>query len=207
MESNVEYRYIARTYDLFDLIFLLGRKGNPRAGLLKAIGEGDVHVLDLCTGTAASSLLVARVHPRNQVLGIDISPDMLAVARRKVAKAGISNLELREMSATALQIADASMDVVMVSFALHEFEPLKRDAALREAARVLKPGGALCVLDFARQADFLSRAFVAVWTQLEPRCFRSFLAIDWPRVADSLGMRLESANEYSFSKVYVLRKR
>jgi ubiquinone/menaquinone biosynthesis C-methylase UbiE len=50
-----------------------------------------------------------------------------------------------------MQIADNSFDVVMVSFALHEFEQDVREKVFKEVSRVLKPGGNFCVVDFARQ--------------------------------------------------------
>jgi ubiquinone/menaquinone biosynthesis C-methylase UbiE len=206
MQSNSPYRFLASFYDLFDLIFLLGSQGNPRRGLLDAFGDSPRRILDVCVGTAASSLLVAGHNPQNRILGIDISDQMLAVARRKIAQNKLSNIEVKNMSATALQLEDDTFDGVMISFALHEFERETREKVLREATRVLKPGGAFCVLDFARQDSRLNRAFLAAWATFEPPCFADFLSLDWRVHSNAYGLRLESENEFSFSKVYVLRK-
>jgi hypothetical protein len=84
MENRNTYKFLSKIYDLFDLIFIFGGKGNPRPGLLYAISDHPFHILDVCMGTGASSLLVASHNPQNQIMGIDISDEMLAVAQRKI---------------------------------------------------------------------------------------------------------------------------
>ena len=205
-DSRATYRVLSRFYDLFDLIFLLGGRGNPRSGLASAIGDDDVRVLDVCVGTAASSIPVATQLASARVVGIDLSDDMLAVARRKIAGLGLSSIELVNASAEAMPFGDGSFDTVMVSFALHEFEQDSLERTLAEIARVLRPGGRLCVIDFARQDGVVNRIFLAAWALIEPPCFRGFLDLDWSTAIESCGLRFESATEYSFSDLYVLRK-
>ncbi len=204
--SNTTYRVLSKFYDLFDLIFLLGGKGNPRTGLLKIIPDCRQNVLDLCVGTAASALIVAGSHPNVKIVGVDISADMLAVARRKVAQRKLHNLDLRQMSATNLSFPDNSFDQVMVSFALHEFDRDMRDQVFREVGRVLKPAGQFCVIDFSRQENTVTQIFLKIWTFLEPPCFRGFLAIDWHSQLAQYGLCFESEQEFSFSKLYIFRK-
>jgi ubiquinone/menaquinone biosynthesis C-methylase UbiE len=206
MENNASYKFLSKIYDLFDLIFLLGGKGNPRLGLLDVISNTSLRILDVCVGTAASSLLVASHNAKNHILGIDISDEMLAVARRKIDQRKLANVEVQNMSATAMQFADDSFDVVMVSFALHEFEKELREKVFQEVSRVLKPGGIFCVLDFARQDDRLNRVFMKGWAVIEPPCFADFLGLDWRLHLNARGLCFESEREFSFSKLYLLRK-
>jgi demethylmenaquinone methyltransferase/2-methoxy-6-polyprenyl-1,4-benzoquinol methylase len=206
MQSNQAYTILSKFYDLFDLIFLLGGKGNPRPGLLSAISDTSLRILDLCVGTAASSLLVASHHPKNQIVGVDISDAMLSVARRKIRSRNLSNLEVQNMSAAELQFPDQSFDVVMVSFALHEFEADLREKIFGEAARVLKPGGTFCVIDFARQKSYRNRDFIKLWILLEPAGFKDFLGLDWRSHLVPYGLSFASEKAYSFSNLYVLRK-
>ncbi len=205
-DSTPSYKSLSKFYDVFDLIFRLGSKGNPRLGLLDIIDNTRQEILDVCVGTAGSSLLLAEHNHQNQILGIDISQEMLAVAQRKIAQLGLTNLQLRAMSAEKLQLPDNHFDVVMVSFALHEFEPESRQRVFREIARVLKPGGKFCLIDFAQQADAGSRFFIKLWTMIEPACFRGFLAIDWRTELTPIGLCYISEKEFSFSKLYVFRK-
>ncbi len=206
MDTNAQYKLLSRFYDLFDLIFLLGGKGNPRSGLLAVIGNEPLRVLDVCVGTASSAMLVASHNDKNRVIGIDISPDMLAVARKKIAAKNLPNLEVRRMSADEMSFEDGSFDVAMVSFALHEMEDDLRGRVFQEMARVLKTGGLLCVLDFARQDGLRNKWFMPVWTMLEPACFRSFLAFDWKTGLARYNFQLQTVKEYSFSNLYVMRK-
>lgn len=205
-DSNTAYRFLSKSYDLFDLIFLLGRKGNPRSGLLEVIDNTPKDILDVCVGTAASSILVATHHNQNRIFGIDISDDMLSVARRKISQKKLTNLEVTKMSADALQFADNSFDWVMVSFALHEFEQELRERVFQEISRVLKPGGRFCVIDFSQQENATNRIFMKIWAIIEPPCFADFLAMDWRKQLASYGLCLESEKAYSFSKLYVLCK-
>jgi enediyne biosynthesis protein CalE5 len=100
------------------------------------------HVLDLGTGTGAVAERAAQVvGPQGQVVGVDISPDMLALAQRRVAAGGLTNVRLREGRAESLPAEDAVFDVVLASLSL--MYVLDRAAAAREVARVLRPQGRL----------------------------------------------------------------
>ncbi len=205
-DNNATYGVLSKFYDLFDLIFLLGRRGNPRAGLLEVLNNDPLCILDICVGTAASSIQVATRYKQSHIIGIDISDAMLLVAQKKIAQKQLANIELKNMSASALQFADNSFDVVMISFALHEIEEALREAIFKEVARVLKPSGKFCVIDFARQNNRPNQVFMKVWTLIEPSCFLAFLNIDWRSKLNAYGLQFESEKEYSFSKLYVLRK-
>ncbi|MCX5975871.1 MAG: class I SAM-dependent methyltransferase [Coprothermobacterota bacterium] len=206
MDSRLVYGFLAKFYDLFDLIFLLGGKGNSRFGLLEVISNPPQRILDVCVGTAASSVVVASRNTENHILGIDISDEMLAMARRKIARKKLTNLEVQNLSATAMRFPDNHFDVVMVSFALHEFEKEQREQVFQEISRVLKAGGTFCLIDFARQRNRRNRVFLRVWTLLEPRCFSEFLGIDWSVHLKAYGLFLEGEREFSFSTLYQWRK-
>jgi SAM-dependent methyltransferase len=100
------------------------------------------HVLDLGTGTGAVAERAAQmVGPQGQVVGVDLSPDMLALAQRRMAAGGLTNVRLREGRAESLPAEDAAFDVVLASLSL--MYVLDRAAATREIARVLRPQGRL----------------------------------------------------------------
>ncbi len=203
--SNVTYNVLSKFYDLFDLIFLISGKGNPRSGLLEALKNASC-ILDVCVGTAASSIQVAARYRHSQIIGIDISGAMLSVAQKKIARKQLTNIELKNMSADTLQFADSSFDGVMVSFALHEIEDELHENIFKEVSRVLKPGGKFCVIDFARQSNRSNQVFMKIWTRIEPPCFSAFLDMDWRSRLNAFGLQFESEKEYSFSKLYVLCK-
>jgi SAM-dependent methyltransferase len=108
-----------------------------RAGLVP--GQ---QVLDLGTGTGSVAVQAAPlVAPDGRVVGVDISPEMLALAKQRIAALGLANIELREGGAEAIPAEDAVFDVVLASLSL--MYVIDRAAAAREIARVLRHGGRL----------------------------------------------------------------
>jgi len=106
-----------------------------------AVREGE-RVLDLGTGTGAVALKTAGlVGPEGEVVAVDISPRMLALAERRARERGLSNVRVREGRAEALPVSDASCDAVLASLSLMYI--IDRAAAAAEIARVLRPGGRL----------------------------------------------------------------
>ena len=128
------------TADVFERLFLPAMAGPwaRRVVDTAAIDAGE-HVLDVACGTGAvAAEALARVGPEGKVVGIDRSPEMLAVARRK-----LPDLDLREGMAESLPFPDKAFDVVACQFGLMFFED--RRASLLEMRRVLRPEGRLVV--------------------------------------------------------------
>ncbi len=114
--------------------------------LLSAIGPGPFRAfLDLGTGTGRVLSLMAERAQR--CVGVDLSPSMLAVARANIERAGHRNVQLRHGDIYALPVERESYDVVVIHQVLHYLDDPGR--AIREAARALRPGGKLLVVDFA----------------------------------------------------------
>jgi ubiquinone/menaquinone biosynthesis C-methylase UbiE len=206
MNKSDRYYYTSTTYDLFDLIFKLGGKGNPRTELAQAFENRPQKVLDFCVGTASSSLALAIKNDQVHITGIDISGKMLSVAKKKINERGISTIDLIEMPADAMRFESESFDAAMVSFALHEIENNTCREILKEASRVLKKNGKLYIIDFSAQNDWRNRLFMPIWGIFEPKGFSEFLKIDWQTYMEPLGFAMIDKKDFSFSSVYTFYK-
>lgn len=111
-----------------------------RAAGLDREGDGGAHdVLDLACGSGIYTRPIARRRPEARVVGLDLSPPMLAVAGRLAARETLPHLHFVRGDAQRLPFSDARFDLVNCCGALHLFPEPKR--ALAEIARVLRPGG------------------------------------------------------------------
>ena len=153
--------------EVYDKIFIPAMIGawSPRLAELVDLRPGE-RVLDLACGTGDwTRCAAARVGPQGQVVGLDISPEMLAVARRKDgAGPGDAPIEWREGSADALPFPGAAFDVVCCQLGMMFFSD--RIAALREMRRVLVPGGRLALMVWGHMAQCPGQmAVAAAWTR------------------------------------------
>lgn len=144
---------VAPRYDLLNRLLSAKQDQRWRRHLVRAIPyRPEGRYLDVATGTGDVILAAAAAHPEyRSFLGVDISQAMLsgAAAKAKAASKGsskASQVEFRKMNAETLTLASASIDCLSIAFGLRNV--VQRDAALKEFARVLAPGGVLLILEF-----------------------------------------------------------
>lgn len=160
------FNSIAHSYDLLNHSLSLGIDRRWRRKAIDALGKfAPQEVLDIATGTGDLAIMNAqRNHPR-RIVGADISEGMMDVARKKVAKAGLSDIiTFQREDCTHMSFADNSFDAVTSSYGVRNFSDL--DAGLREMCRVLRPGGHLLIVELSMPVRFPMKQLFGIYAHV-----------------------------------------
>ncbi|HZP59289.1 MAG TPA: bifunctional demethylmenaquinone methyltransferase/2-methoxy-6-polyprenyl-1,4-benzoquinol methylase UbiE [Opitutaceae bacterium] len=164
---NKMFARIARRYDLANRLLSVGIDRRWRHHLVAAVrGLRPRDVLDLATGSGDVAFALSRALPAGtRVTGMDFCQPMLDEAERKKTPRDTA-VVFRQGDALALPLPDASIDAITIAFGLSNLAD--RGRALREMRRVLRPGGALFVLEFSQPAAWFRPLYFFYMHRLAP---------------------------------------
>ncbi len=155
--NELLFAEVARRYDLVTRALSLGRDQAWKRALVASLPGGDASppcitpaCVDLACGTGDVTFALAQRYPQGTVCGVDLTPEMLAIARTRNHFPNV-RLELGDMH--QLPFDSASVDIVTGSYALRNAPALT--VALQEIHRVLRPGGTAAFLDFSKSPHWL----------------------------------------------------
>jgi len=156
-------------------------------------------ILDVCTGTGGQAFEFGR--RSFEVRGIDLSEDMLKIARRKNRYA---NVRFEIADASNLPYKDNYFDISCISFGLHEMPNDVREKVLKEMIRVTKPQGKFIIVDYAspkgKIRDFLFYHFVRLY---ESRYFSEFIKTDLQDTIERTGLKFNGFYDWAFGCVRI----
>ncbi len=154
--ASRQYQRIAPFYDLLELPFEYGRYRRLRRLVFDGLSG---RILDAGVGTGRN----VEFYPQGaEVVGIDISPAMLARAARRLKKSSAA-IELREMDVSRLDFPAGSFDIAVATFLFCVLPEELQRPALRELGRVVRTDGSIRLLDYVRPQRPLRRAIASLW--------------------------------------------
>lgn len=156
MNSVLFYKVMSGFYDLLDVIYFRKYDTSPRRVANEAINDHD-KILDLCTGTGTNSVNIAKRNASVKIVGVDLSKDMLIIAKSKAKKEKLSNIKFCQMDATNMKFKNECFDKILLSLVLHETEESLAASMIIEAIRVLKPDGEIIITEWERSKEFMKK--------------------------------------------------
>ncbi|MBQ8565859.1 MAG: bifunctional demethylmenaquinone methyltransferase/2-methoxy-6-polyprenyl-1,4-benzoquinol methylase UbiE [Bacteroidaceae bacterium] len=158
------FNSIAPAYDVMNRMMTLGIDTIWRRKAVDMVGKYNPRrVLDVATGTGDLAFLIDKRLRPEQLLGIDLSEGMLAIAREKALQKGVADrLSFAVEDCLSLSLPDNSYDAITVAYGVRNFENLKQGFA--EMYRVLAPGGVLCVIELSTPEHFPMRQLYKFYT-------------------------------------------
>jgi demethylmenaquinone methyltransferase/2-methoxy-6-polyprenyl-1,4-benzoquinol methylase/phosphoethanolamine N-methyltransferase len=144
---------IIRWAKWYDLLFARKPTKEHRAAVKAATLQPGEKVLDVGSGTGTMAILMAKkVGAEGEVIGIDASPDMIDVSRKKAAKQG-SAARFEAAAIESLPFPDATFDVATSTLMLHHLPDEAQRKGLAEVRRVLRTGGRFVIVDFSSESQ------------------------------------------------------
>ena len=185
-QAKALFAPIAPNYDRYASLLSFGQDPRWRRFLVSRIeaSPGDT-VLDVATGTAAVAIEIAR-RTGAHVVGLDQSPEMLARARERIARAGLGDqIELREGRAETLPFEDGSFAALSFTYLLRYVADSA--ATMSELARVVRPGGVIASLEFGVPPRPLPRAAWELYVRMGLPAAGALVSEGWKDVGRFLG--------------------
>ena len=151
----LRYKWLTRWYD--SLMMKIFPEVKVRRALIDSANiQKGYRILEFGVGTASLSILLKQIHRLPELIGVDVDPEVLSIARQKIKKSGVL-MEVEQYDGSILPFSDQSFDRVVTCLVLHHLDPEQKRQSLREIHRVLKRDGSLHVADWGKPSNWRMR--------------------------------------------------
>ena len=203
---TVSYTLISKFYGLLDIIFFKNNPYNPRNMILNKIPNDNKKLLEIAVGTAMNSILIAKNRPKINIVGIDLSEEMLKIAENNIKKNGIQNIELVKMDGGNMVFEDETFDYIIISLLLHELKECVANKLLKECIKILKQNGKIFILEWEKPKIFIQKILFFIIGLLEPKEYKIFMKKDLNRYFEKNDFKINEIEYGDYSKVIELIK-
>lgn len=203
------YGIMSKAYDFLDITYFKEAGKNPREVIMEMIPNRKIKILDMCCGTLSNTIGIAKEKPAVKVVGLDLSRDMLRVAKKKLCRQHIRNVYLKCADATKTEMKEQSFDYIIIGLVLHESGPELIRGMLHEAHRLLKKDGHLIVLEWEppKKWNQIVKFFpLYLGERCNCKTFQQFYTMDKELFFQKYGFRVEQKEDCNYSIVLNMRK-
>lgn len=204
---SIQYHIISKFYDLIDVFYFNRKKTSPRQVMLDFISEENIKILDICIGTGTNSIIISEKRPNAEIVGIDLSEEMLTVAKQKIDKKGIRNIQTFVMDATNIKFDANSFDVILISLVLHEIDNKIRNKIIKEARRVLKSNGKIIIVEWDKPKKLIQKLIFLSIKMFEPKGFKQFLQLNLKDYFEKFSLNVISERKCDYSRIIEITKK
>lgn len=158
-------------------------------------------ILDVATGTGRQAAAFGK--QGHTVIGIDLSPDMLRIAKKTISSSQVTFLNA---DATHIPFDNDFFDLCCISLALHDMPPEVRAKVLQEMIRVTKPKGRIVIIDYALPEASVKKFLIFHFIKLyESKYYPGFIQSDVPKILQDAGLKIHSDHRVTFGAVRVIQ--
>jgi demethylmenaquinone methyltransferase/2-methoxy-6-polyprenyl-1,4-benzoquinol methylase len=175
--------------------------------MLDFISEENIKILDICIGTGTNSIIISEKRPNAEIVGIDLSEEMLTVAKQKIDKKGIRNIQTFVMDATNIKFDANSFDVILISLVLHEIDNKIRNKIIKEARRVLKSNGKIIIVEWDKPKKLIQKLIFLSIKMFEPKGFKQFLQLNLKDYFEKFSLNVISERKCDYSRIIEITKK
>ncbi len=193
-------RWFKRMAPIYDVLEVFARHIRKKVVSESGLPQG-ARVLDMACGTGAQSIAFAE--KGFSVVGVDLSPDMLAQAKKKIRKD--YDVTFLCQDASSVPFADSQFDLATISFGLHDMPEEIGAAVLKEMQRVTKPNGKIVIVDYDVPKNsfsaFLGHSVAKIW---EGKYYDHFLKVGLNHYLNGAKLTIAEKENFIFANVQIV---